>query len=162
MIARRGFVGFALCAASFGPAAAQQRLGLSDRRGIAAYQERVLPDLMREVHQAAGFELPVEIDWETVVVGPLIGQGDRFSEPEFFTDIYFRPLIEALKAIGRDQMGRDALRAGLKRVVVGHKPWEEHPLFENGVLSLRWRAWANPADVSHRTRQIVEVLEKGL
>lgn len=162
MIARRGMMVSILSLALVEPAAGQQRLGLVDRRGIAAYQERVLPGLLREIHQAAGFELPVEIDWENVVVEPLIGQGERFTEPEFFTDIYFRPLIEALKAIGRDQMGRDALRAGLKRVVVAYKPWEEHPLFENGVLSLRWRAWTNAADVPYRTRQIVEVLEKGL
>lgn len=162
MVKRRAFIAAAACAAWGLPLAAQQRLGLADRRVIAAYQERVLPGLLREIHQAAGFELPVEIEWENVVVEPVIGHGDRFTEPEFFTDIYFRPLIEALKSITRDQMGREALRAGLKRVVIAYRPWEEHPLFENGVLSLRWRAWTNAADVAYRTRQIVEVLEKGL
>ncbi len=41
--------------------------------------------------------------------------------------------------IGCNQLVRHALRGNLKRLVLGYKPWEEHPLFENGVLSLRWR-----------------------
>ncbi len=144
------------------PSGGQPRLGLPERRGIAAFEERVLPGLCEEVHAAAGFSLPIEIDWPNVVVEPLIGHGDKFTEPEVFTDVYFRPLISALRAIGRDQMGRDALKDGLIKVVIRYKPWEEGVVFENGVLTLQWRAWSNPEEVDRRAGEIVAALEQAL
>lgn len=144
------------------PAGAQPRLGLPERRGIAAFEERVLPGLRAEVNEAAGFELPIEIDWPNVVVEPLIGHGDKFTEPEVFTDVYFRPLVAALKRVGADQMGRDALKDGLERVVIRYKPWEEGVVFEGGVLTLQWRAWSNPEEVDRRTDEIVAALEQAL
>ncbi len=159
---RRGVIMIAAFAAWTEHSGAQPRFALPERRGIAAFEERVLPGLRQEVNEAAGFEVPIEIDWPNVVVEPLIGQGERFTEPEFFTDIYFRPLIAALKTVARDPMGRDALKGGLKSVVIRYKPWEEWPVFADGVLTLQWRAWSNPGDVEARTRQIVEALERGL
>lgn len=144
------------------PSGGQPRLGLPERRGIAAFEERVLPGLRAEVNEAAGFDLPIEIDWPNVVVEPLIGHGDKFTEPEVFTDVYFRPLIAALQTIGHDQMGRDALKEGLNRVVIRYKPWEEGVVFENGVLTLQWRAWSNPEEVDRRTGEIVAALEQAL
>ena len=75
----------------------------------------MLPGPHEGVHAAAGFSLPIEIDWPNVVVEPLIGHGDKFTEPELFTDVSFRPLIAALRAIGRNQISGDALKDGLTR-----------------------------------------------
>lgn len=141
---------------------AQQRLGLGERRGIAAFEERVLPGLRAQIKEAAGFEVPIAIEWEKVGSDEVAGKGEQFTEPEFFTAIYFLPLIEALKSVGRDRMGREALKAGLKRVVVTNGGYHSGPTFGEGTLTIDYRPNYSPADVAGRTRQIVEVLEKGL
>lgn len=135
---------------------------LVDRRGVQAFEDQVLPGLRQELNDAAGFAVPVEIDWPNVVVAPLVGNGQRFTEPEFFTDVYFRPLIGVFRRVAKDDMGREALRTALKSVVIRYKPWEEDCVFEEGVLFLRWRAWSNPEDVEGRTARIVDVLEANL
>lgn len=135
---------------------------LVDKRGIQAFEEQVLPGLREELDRAAGFPVPVEMDWLNLIVAPLIGNGQRFTEPEVFTDVFFRPLIAALKTIARDDMGREALKAGLKSVVIRYKPWEEDCVFEDGVLILRWRPWSNPADIESRAARIVDILEANL
>lgn len=163
MVARRVVIAALLAASAWpSPGAAQQRLGLGERRGIAAFEERVLPGLRAQINEAAGFEVPIAIEWERVVSDEVAGKGEHFTEPEFFTAIYFLPLIEALKSVGRDRMGREALRAGLKRVVVTNGGYHSGPSFQEGTLTIDYRPNYSPADVAGRTRQIVEVLEKGL
>lgn len=81
----------------------------------------MLPGPYEGVNAAAGFSLPIEIDWPNVVVEPLIGHGGKFTEPELFTDVSFRPLIAALRAIGCNQISRDALKDGLTRSHPAHR-----------------------------------------
>jgi hypothetical protein len=156
----------AAAAAAASPAAAQQRLGLAERRGIAAYQEQVLPGLVQQINEAAGFDLPLEIDWNAIAVP---GHGERYNEPGYFTDIYFRPLIEALRAITRDAMGREALKGALKRVVITYDeataPASNYPnglSFADGTLRINFRPWANTGDVVPRARAITQILERNL
>lgn len=163
MITRRVWFAALLASSAWhGPSAAQQRLGLGERRGIAAFEERVLPGLRAQINEAAGFELPIAIEWEKVVSDEVAGKGDQFTEPEFFTAIYFLPLIEALKSIGRDRMGRDALKAGLKGVVVTNGGYHSGPSFRDGTLTIDYRPNYSPGDVAGRTQAIVQVLERGL
>jgi hypothetical protein len=149
-----------------GPLAAQTQLGLAERRGLATYREQIFPGLLQEIHAAAGFELPVEVMWDTLAVQ---GQGARYNEPGFFTDIYFRPLILALQQITRDQMGKDALKAGLQRVVVRFDPasapasnWPNGLSFTGGTLTINFRPWSNTGDIQPRAAAMVQVLERGL
>jgi hypothetical protein len=161
---RRHFVALGALVAT-GTALAQG-LGLAERRGLAAYQEQVLPGLIREIHQAAGFELPVEVQWDKVAVP---GQGPRYGEPGYFTDIYFRPLIAALQGITRDAIGRDALRAKLRRVMItfddATAPASNYPnglAFADGTLTINWRPWSNAGDVQPRTEALTRFLEQNL
>lgn len=144
------------------PARAQHWLGLGERRGIAAFEETVLPGLRARIDEAAGFEVPITIEWEKVASEEVAGKGEQFTEPEFFTAIYFLPLIEALKSVGRDRMGREALKAGLKRVLVTNGGYHSGPSFQDGTLTIDYRPNYAPADVADRARAIVQVLERGL
>lgn len=77
----------------------------------------------------------------------------------FFTDVYFRPLIQALKAVGRDQMGRVALKADLKKVVVTRGLRGEGQSLQNGVLTRDYRALTAAGDVALCARDIQQTLE---
>ena len=147
-------------------ALAQSALGLAERRALAGYRETIFPGLLRDIQAAAGFELPVEVEWDTLAVP---GRADRYNEPGFFTDIYFRPLINALRQIGRDDMGRQALRAGLRRVTVAYDRatapatnYRNGLRFEGGTLRINWTPFENANDVADRTEALVTTLERGL
>ena len=74
----------------------------------------------------------------------------------------------AWKPITADDLGRKALADGLKKVVI-HAD-EDAPAsnyaaglkFEDGILSINWRQYANAADVKERTDAIRKLLESNL
>ena len=122
-------------------------MGLAERRAIKDYQDKKLPDLIRAIHAAAGFPVTVDIHWDSMTV-----EGVNFvgSEDVYFTDIFFLPLIDALKQIACDDMGRNALKAGLKKIVMKYdrsnvpiSNYDSGWPFENGVLTLNYEPGCN-------------------
>src|SRR5262245_66041140 len=115
-------------------AVAQTALGLSDRRALQAYQEKIYPAQQAAIHKAAGVELPIEVRWDTLA---LPGQGDSYSDEGFWTNIYFVPLEQALSQVTSDSMGKQAVRAKLKKIVV---TFEEATRSEERRVGKGWRA----------------------
>lgn len=131
-------------------------MGLQERRAIKTFQDNRLPALKAELDAAAGFGVELEVDWESVSTPDYAHLYD-----EAFTKVYFAPLTEAFKAITVDAMGKDALKAGLKKVRIKDEG-SSWPTFEEGILSLRYPAVANLDDGAERKRTIQDLLEKGL
>jgi hypothetical protein len=109
----------------------------------------------------AGFEILLEIQWETMT-----NEGGADQYDENWTKIYFRPLIVALKDITRDAMGQEALRTGLKKVVIGNSSnntsedaWTR---ISQGVLHLDYVADRYADYIDSRSKSLIEVLEKAL
>ncbi len=140
-------------------------MGLAERRAIQAYQTEQLPKLLQGIHKAAGFEVPVDIDWTTMAGDdvPFVG-----GEKEYFTDIFFLPLTDALKQIAVDDMGKEALKKGLKKIVMKYHK-ETAPIsnymdgwpFDNGVLTINYQPGCNtggPDTSNYQDR--VEALRK--
>ncbi len=141
-------------------------LALAERRGLKAYQERIWPDQLAAIHTAAGTPIEVEVHWEKLASR---GYGHRFLEPDWFTDIYFVPLAKALAEVGRDEIGREAIKAKLKRIVVTFddatapvSTYENGLRFEDGTLTVNFRPGENASDVDWRVQAIVALLEKSL
>lgn len=131
-------------------------MGLAERRAIKAYQDHRLPQLLEAIRAAAGFPVEVEVDWDSLAVADSAHLYD-----EAFTKVYFDPLIKALENITIDDLGRDALKAGLKKVVIKDEG-SSWPAFEGGVLTLKFYAVANLDYGDERRRSIQDILEKGL
>lgn len=121
--------------------------GLAERRAIKEYQEKKLPDLKKQIDDAAGFDVKLTVDWDKLAVP---GKADHYLEDEFISDIFFYPLIEALKRVTKDEMGKTALKSQLKEVVMTFDPatapvsdykggWK----FENGKLTINYEPWVN-------------------
>ena len=167
MITRRTALGAAALAAL--PAAtghAQQGIGLAERRAIAAYREGKYPALEKAIREAAGFDLPVEVHWDQLTIP---GEAGNYMDDEFFGRTIFEPLAAGLRAVAKDQMGRDALRQKLQRIRVRYDqataPASNYPnglKFEGGALDVNWRPYANTSDFQPRVDAVVQVLEKGL
>ena len=136
-------------------------MGLKEKRIIQTFQKEVFPQLETEINRAAGYTVPLQIEWNTLME-------DRFSHlyNDTFPKIYFLPLIEAFKVICEDAMGVELLKSGLKSVVIVNEN-DEHNLeraitFEEGVLKINHGPVVNADKVEERTARITSVLEEKL
>jgi hypothetical protein len=135
-------------------------MGLAERRASKEFQDKHFPELRNEIHKAAGFAVPVEVSWDQLAVE---GQVDYYKEA--YTEIFFKPVIEALRQIGRDDMGKEALKGGLKKVELRNSTGSSSPhsaiSFTTGALVID-HALANIGDTKDRTKYIIEIVEQGL
>jgi hypothetical protein len=133
-----------------------KRMSLAERRAIQAFQAQKYPDLKAEISAAAGFDVTIEVQWET-----LAAEGQAHLYEEAFTNIYFHPLIAAIQAVCVNDAGRSALKSSLKTIVISDM--NQHCVtFEYGTLSISYPL-LDPLDHGlKRQHQIQSILESGL
>jgi len=135
-------------------------MGLAERRATKEFQDKQFPELRNEIHKVAGFPVPIEVSWEQLAVE---GQTDYYKEA--WTEIFFKPVIEALRQIGRDEMGKEALKGGLKKIELRNSTGSYSPgsaiSFVNGALVIDHEL-SNVGDTNDRTKAAVELMEKSL
>lgn len=141
-------------------------LALPERRALKEYQEQKLPELQKRINEAAKFDLPLDIQWGAIAQK---GQGASYMQDDYFTNVYFVPLANALKEVTTDAMGADALKAKLKKVVITYDEstapasnYSNGVKFENGTLTINFPPYTNSADVEPRTKAIASGLESKL
>jgi hypothetical protein len=119
------------------------------------FEAKQFPALKQNIWDAAGFEMPIEVDFAA------LGSGEQQ-----WSQIYFEPLIEALKEIASDDVGQDELHDALKKIVITNKgknrSGDRMAKFEKGVLTLDHEPSANPNDFQDRRHGIRRVLEANL
>ncbi|GLS42980.1 hypothetical protein [Methylobacterium brachythecii] len=163
MISRRTLLGAAAVLATISAASAEG--GLAERRAITAYQQEKYPALLKAIQDAAGFAVPVEVNWDQLAVS---GDAKYYADDGYFGKTIFEPLAAGLKEVGKDDMGRQALKAKLKsiRVRYDEKTSSSNYLgslkFDGGVLDVNWRPFANTQDFKPRVDAVVQMLEKNL
>lgn len=131
-------------------------MGLAERRAQKAFQDNKLGALKSELERAATFAVELEVDWESLATPDY-----AHLYEEAYQKVYFGPLTEALQAITVDDLGKEALKAGLKKIVIKDEG-SSWPTFEAGILTLRYTAVANLDDGADRKKTIQETLEKAL
>lgn len=166
---RRRLLAAALAAAAALPVAAQPALSLAQRRAIAAYEADILPGLLARLAEAAGKAIPVEIDMAAIAKPDL---AHLYGDPDFWTKVYFEPLIAAFAAfaaVARDAMGREAVAAGVTGIRITRDPatapMTNHPnglTFADGVLTVNFEPCANSGDVGARATAIQTIVDAGL
>jgi hypothetical protein len=134
---------------------------LEERRTAKTFQTDKFPKLKADVLAAAGFDVPMEIDWKAL---SLVGSARLFDDS--WPKIYFTPLIGALKAITADDMGKEALKGALKKVVITNTGNNSSPnsaiKFTSGTLSIDHLPTSNVGDIKGRQDGIQKILEKAL
>ena len=58
--------------------------------------------MQKAINEAAKFEVPLDVKWAAVAQKD---QGASYLEDDYFTNIYFVPLANALRQITNDAMG---------------------------------------------------------
>jgi hypothetical protein len=135
-------------------------MGLAERRGVERFKNDDYPGWKSRIDEAAGFEVPVEVEWGELAVADY---ADSYAE--FFPKVYFQPLVDALSAVTVDDLGKTALREGLSKIVIRNNGGfysTSGISFADGVLTFDHQPHTNIEYGEERAKGIQRILESGL
>lgn len=106
-------------------------MGLNERRKMKELQETTFPERVKEIEEICGRPIPYEVDWESLA--------EDLEGLNFIDNLSCHRLNMALRTICMDDLGREAVREGLKLVRLKNvKDKADMALaFEDGVLEMR-------------------------
>lgn len=130
-------------------------MGLNERRKIKEMQEVTLPGRVKEIEEICGAPIPYQVDWESMA--------DDGQALNFVDNISCHRLNMALRMICQDEMGKQAVRDGLKEVRLKNvKDRESMSMnFSGGVLEMHC-AYAMGASGMFSDGEIRQLLEQRL
>ena len=136
-------------------------MALVERRAVQEFQERFYPALLKKIHAAAGYPVPVEVKWDTLALDK---ESDKYNT--HWPDMYFEPLVAGLGRINKDEMGRAAIKEGIKKIVIQNEANNKNPdrwaLLKDGVLTLDHLPTTNVQDRVLRGDKLGLMLEQKL
>lgn len=134
--------------------------GFKEKRALKEFQDKVYPDLKKQLDTAAGFDVAMEVDWNS------ISEEDyETSYTQAFTKVYFLPIINAFKEICGDGIGKSTLKIALKKVAIrnsSHRYYPDKFSFKDGILTIDHSPIANISNPTEITARIKMLLEQGL
>jgi hypothetical protein len=130
-------------------------MGLNERRKIKELQDTTIPGRVKEIEEICGKSIPYDIDWNTLADDP--------TGLNFLDNISCHRLNMALRVICQDDMGKDAIRDGLKSVkLVNVKDKAAKKLaFSGGILEMQC-AYAAGLDGAFSDNEIRNLLVEKL
>src|SRR3984893_15063446 len=126
-------------------------MGLNERRKIKELQDVTFPGRVKEIQEICGVPIPYEVDWDSLSDDP---EGLNFID-----NISCHRLNMALRVICQDDLGKQAVRDGLKQIKLQNvKDKSAMKLsFDQGVLEMHC-AYAQRTDGMFSENQIRELL----
>jgi hypothetical protein len=130
-------------------------MGLNERRKIKELQETTFPERVKEIEEICGKAIPYEVDWDSLA--------EDMEGLNFIDNLSCHRLNMALRSICMDELGKEAVRDGLKLVRLQNvkSKAEMRLAFEGGVLEMRC-AYALRTDGMFNDSEIRELLTKKL
>jgi hypothetical protein len=130
-------------------------MGLNERRKIKELQDVTFPARVKEIEEICGVAIPYEVDWESLA--------DDGPGLNFIDNISCHRLNMALRPICCDELGKSAVRDGLKVIRLKNvKDKASMSLaFDKGTLEMHC-AYALGAEGLFSDNLIRELLEKNL
>jgi hypothetical protein len=130
-------------------------MGLAERRKIKELQEVTIPGREQEIVEICGSPIRYEIDWDSL--------SDDMEGLNFLDNLSCHRLNMALRVICADDLGKEAVRDGLKMVRLRNvKDKGSMKIdFANGVLEMHC-AYAQRTDGMFSDNEIRGVLMKSL
>lgn len=130
-------------------------MGLNERRKIKELQDVTLPGRVREIEEICGKAIPYEVDWDSLA--------DDAEALNFLDNLSCHRLNMALRVICMDDMGKEAVREGLRlvRLKNAKDKGAMQMTFKDGVLEMHC-AYALRTDGMYGDGEIRELLVKNL
>jgi len=136
-------------------------MGLLEKRAIKAFQDGSYKNLVKEINAIAGYELVFDVKWDS-----LASEEYAHLYEESFTKVYFTPIIAALKEITVDDMGKEALKGALKKVVIKNENniyyGDYAYTFDGGTLTIDHSPISNIDNITERSESLAKLLNKSL
>ena len=136
-------------------------MGLLEKRALKTFQDDNYPKLTGEINTLAGYSIEFDVNWATLAL-------DEYAHiyEESFPKVYFIPLINAVKEISADEMGKEALKETLKKVVIknegGNVYGSNAYSFNEGVLTIDHQPFSNIDNITERSMELSKLLMKNL
>ncbi len=129
-------------------------MGLNERRKVKELQEVTFPGRVKEIEEICGAAIPYEIEWESIA--------DDAGALNFIDNVSCHRLNMALRMICQDDMGKQAVREGLKLVKLKNvKDQPSTVKFGAGTLEMHCD-YAVGAGSIISDNEIRRILENGL
>jgi hypothetical protein len=139
---------------------------VNDKQALQAYKQSIFPAQQTAIHRAAGVQVPIDVRWDAIARPD---EGESYSDENYWTNIYFVPLAQALSQVTSNSAGRQAVRDRLKKIVVTFdketapvSDYENGVTFEDGVLTLNFAPFTNAPYIENRVQAIRRKLEAKL
>jgi hypothetical protein len=136
-------------------------MGLQERRAVKTFQDGSYQNITSEINTLAGYTPEIDVKWDTLAL-------EEYSHmyEEGFTKVYFTPLINALKEITADDMGKEAIKETLKKVVIKNEAGNVYGStaysFSGGVLTIDHQPFSNIDNITERSEELSKLLMKNL
>jgi len=106
-------------------------MGLNERRKMKELQETTFPERVKEIEEICGAPIPYEVDWDSLK--------DDIEALNFIDNISCHRLNMALRVICQDELGKEAVREGLRQIKLKNvKSKAEMSIgLSGGVLEMR-------------------------
>jgi hypothetical protein len=130
-------------------------MGLEEKRRMKELREVTFPGRVREIEEICGAPISYEVDWDSLADDP---EGLNFID-----NISCHRLNMALRTICQDDLGKQAVREGLKKIklVNVRNKADMKIAFAEGVLEMRC-AYALRTDGMFGDNEIRQLLVKSL
>ncbi len=130
-------------------------MGLNEKRKIKELQDSTFPGRVKEIEEICGQAIPYEVDWDSL--------GDSAQALNFIYNISCHRLNMALRMICQDDMGKQAVREGLRLVKLKNvrSETEKKISFTGGILEMHV-PYADGASGMFSDGEIRQLLEKNL
>jgi hypothetical protein len=130
-------------------------MGLGERRKIKELQDVTFPERVKEIEEICGKAIPYEVDWESLA--------DDAEGLNFIDNISCHRLNMALRTICIDDMGKEAVREGLRLIKLKNvKDKSDMSIaFNDGVLEMHC-AYAQRTDGMYSDAEIRNLLMEKL
>jgi hypothetical protein len=110
-------------------------MGLEEKRLLKQVLEEQLPQTKAEIKEICGAEIPVEIEQDSFM-------NDQYAKAAFdYLKLFgMDVVVEALKLVCKDDMGKEAVKEGLKKIVFKQLPNEKQndlrAYMKDGVVTI--------------------------
>jgi hypothetical protein len=143
----------------FLPLQAHGDLGLKERQAVETFKQEKYPQLTAAINEAAGFDIEIEIDWDSIAAG-----GVRAQSFDQWQKVFFDPIVLAFKAVNVDDITAGALKKNLKKINIistgkKHLSPSYPPTYSDGTITIDDRL-VNVSSVKTRAKIIQSTLEK--
>jgi hypothetical protein len=130
-------------------------MGLNERRKIKELQDIVFPGRVKEIEEICGVPIPYEVDWDSFATD--------LEGLNFLDNGSCHRLNMALRTICRDELGKDAVRDGIKLIKLRNVATAAEMKIDcaDGILEMHC-AYALKSDGFFSDNTIREFLEKVL